>query len=94
MTSTDLLLQQRVKECRRLAAAARKASDKVFWLGLVERWQVVESRSVGQHYLRQNPLVGHLQNDGGRGDQAVSSTSVGASPVRAERRSRPRGRRR
>ena len=44
MTTTDLF-QQRVKECRRLAAAARNASDKVFWLGLVERWQAVESRS-------------------------------------------------
>jgi hypothetical protein len=44
MTTTDLF-QQRVKECRPLAAAAGNASDKVFWLGLVERWQAVESRS-------------------------------------------------
>ena len=50
MTSTNLLLQQRVKECRRLAAAARKASDKAFWLGLAERWRAVESRSACGRY--------------------------------------------
>jgi len=44
MASTDLC-QQKVVECRRLAAAARNAGDKMFWLGLAERWQAVESRS-------------------------------------------------
>jgi hypothetical protein len=64
MTSTDLF-QQRVKECRRLAAAARKASDKVFWLGLVERWQSVESR---QRCLRQGTRAGHLQEHSPAGE--------------------------
>jgi hypothetical protein len=46
MASTDLF-QQRASECRRLAAAARKGSDRAFWLGLVERWQAwkVERRN-------------------------------------------------
>jgi hypothetical protein len=83
MTSTDLF-QQRVKECRRLAAAARKASDKVFWLGLVERWQSVESR---QRCLRQGAQAGHLQKHSpGRGGQAA-----GAIPAHAGRRSQPVG---
>lgn len=55
MTSTGLF-QQRVNECRRLAAAARKGSDRAFWLGLVERWQAVESRSTRRPCLRQGPL--------------------------------------
>jgi len=51
MTSTDLF-QQRAYECRRLAAATRKGSDRAFWLGLVERWEALESRSARQqHYL-------------------------------------------
>jgi hypothetical protein len=49
MASTGLF-QQRVIECRRLADAARNASDKMFWLGLVERWQVLESRSACGRY--------------------------------------------
>ena len=82
MTSTDLF-QQRVNECRRLAAAARSASDKAFWLGLIERWRAVESRTARQPCLRQSPLAGDLQEHSpGRGGQAV-----GASPARAERRS-------
>ena len=48
MMSTDLLLQQRVDECRRLATAARKRSDKAFWLGLGERWQALESQSAAR----------------------------------------------
>jgi hypothetical protein len=47
MASTDLI-QQRTKECRRLAAAARNASDKAFWLGLVARWEVLESQKLKQ----------------------------------------------
>jgi hypothetical protein len=55
MTSTDLLqhktnelIQHRAKECRRLAAAARNASDKAFWLGLVARWQALEIQKAQQ----------------------------------------------
>jgi hypothetical protein len=36
--------QRRADECRRLAASARNASDRAFWLGLVERWQAIESQ--------------------------------------------------
>jgi hypothetical protein len=36
--------ERRAAECRRLAAAARNDRDRAFWLGLVQRWQVVESR--------------------------------------------------
>ncbi len=87
MTSTDLF-QQRVKECHRLAAAARKGSDRAFWLGLVERWQAVESRTAQRHFLRQGPQAGDLQEHSpGRGGQAA-----GASPARAERRSQPKDR--
>jgi hypothetical protein len=64
MTSTDPLqqganelFQQRAKECRRLAATARNAGDKLFWLGLFERWQAVGNRSARQYYLRQGPLL-------------------------------------
>ena len=35
--------QRRADECRRLAAAARNARDRAFWLGLVERWQALEN---------------------------------------------------
>ena len=83
MMSTDLF-QQRVKECRRLAASARKASDKVFWLGLAERWQAVESRTALQRCPRQGPPAGHLQEHN-PGQAAV------ASPAHAERRSQPVG---
>ncbi len=61
MTSTDLF-QQRANECRRLATAARKGSDRAFWLGLVERWEALESRSArAHHYLRQGSPPGNLQ---------------------------------
>jgi hypothetical protein len=36
--------ERRVDECSRLAAAARNDSDRAFWLDLVARWRVVESR--------------------------------------------------
>jgi hypothetical protein len=39
MASTDLI-QQRSDECRRLAAAARNASDKAFWLALVDHGEI------------------------------------------------------
>jgi hypothetical protein len=57
MASTDLF-QQRASECRRLAAAARKGSDRAFWLGLVERWQAVESRTAQRHCLSQDTQAG------------------------------------
>ena len=62
MMSTDLLLQQRVDECRRLATAARKRSDKAFWLGLGERWQALESQSAQRYRRRQSPQAGDLQS--------------------------------
>jgi hypothetical protein len=79
MTSTDRF-KQRVKECRRLAAAARKGSDRAFWLGLVERWQAVESRTAQRHRLRQDTQAGQGRE------------TAGASPAHAERRSQPRDR--
>ncbi len=36
--------RRRADECRRLAAAARNARDRAFWLGLLERWQALESQ--------------------------------------------------
>jgi hypothetical protein len=90
MTSTDLL-QQRANECRRLAAAARKGSDRAFWLGLVERWEALESQSARQqHQLRQDPPPGNLQSV----DPAREGRATGASPAREGRCSQPRGRRR
>jgi hypothetical protein len=70
------LIQQRAKECRRLAAAARSTSDKMFWLGLFERWQAVESRSARQYYLRQGLLVDQPQKRSpGRGGKAAGAKS-------------------
>ena len=60
MTSSDLF-QQRANECRRLATAARKGSDKVFWQGLVERWQTLESQSARRYRPRQSPQASDLQ---------------------------------
>jgi hypothetical protein len=40
--------RRRADECRRLAASARNARDRAFWLGLVERWQALVSQSVPQ----------------------------------------------
>ena len=40
--------RRRADECRRLAAAARNAIDKAFWLGLVERWHALESQNAWQ----------------------------------------------
>jgi hypothetical protein len=37
--------RRRADECRRLAATARNASDKAFWMGLVERWQILENQT-------------------------------------------------
>jgi hypothetical protein len=87
MTSTDLF-QQRASECRRLAAAARKGSDRAFWLGLVERWQAVESRTAQRSCLRQGPVADDLQKHSpGRGGE-----TAGASPAHTEQRSQRLGR--
>jgi len=40
--------RRRADECRRLATAARTSSDKKFWMGLVARWQALESQNVWQ----------------------------------------------
>jgi len=40
--------RRRAEECRRLAAGARSASDKAFWMGLAERWQVLETKTAGR----------------------------------------------
>jgi hypothetical protein len=40
--------RRRADECRRLATDAHSASDKAFWLGLVERWQALEIREAQQ----------------------------------------------
>jgi hypothetical protein len=40
--------RQRADECRRLAAVAGNDSDKAFWLGLVQRWQALESQKLQQ----------------------------------------------
>jgi hypothetical protein len=44
-TSCHEEFQRRADECRGLAAAARNPGDRAFWLGLVARWQVLESQS-------------------------------------------------
>ena len=45
-TSSHDEFRRRADECRRLAASARNAKDRAFWLGLVARWQALESQSV------------------------------------------------
>jgi hypothetical protein len=40
--------RRRADECRRLAAGAKNDSDKAFWLGLVQRWQALESQKLQQ----------------------------------------------
>jgi hypothetical protein len=88
MTSTDLL-QERAKECRRLASAARDAGDRAFWLELVERWKAVESRSARLHCLRQGPLAADMQNHtpGRRGKTAGARPALnGSSQLRSRQR--------
>jgi hypothetical protein len=83
MTSTDLF-QQRANACRRLATAARKGSDRAFWLGLVERWQTLESQSARRYRLRQTPQAGDLQSIAPAGEAKAAE----ASQTSLERRSR------
>jgi hypothetical protein len=61
MTSTGLF-QKRANECRRLATAARKGSDRAFWLELVDRWQALENQSARRYRLRQSPEASDLQS--------------------------------
>jgi protein-disulfide isomerase len=60
---TDLF-RRRANQCRRLAAAARNANDREFWLVLAERW-----KAAGQRGLRQGNLdrrkQKHSPNRGG-----------------------------
>src|SRR6266849_4032887 len=55
--------RRRADECRRLAASARNARDRAFWLGLVERWQALESQSVPQPTL---PSIARGEGQGAR----------------------------
>jgi hypothetical protein len=58
-TRSDDEFRRRADECRRLAAAARNASDKAFWLGLVTRWQALENaRQPTTPTLLPPPLAG------------------------------------
>ena len=70
MASTDLF-RRRANECRRLAAAARNANDRAFWLGLVERWQAARQRCLKQ------VLAGGLEqkHSPGRGGKAAGPNS-------------------
>jgi hypothetical protein len=45
------LFRRRANEWRRLAAAARDPGDKIFWMGLVERWQAARQRCLRQVLL-------------------------------------------
>ena len=87
MTSIGLF-QQRANECRRLATAARKGSDRAFWLELVDRWQTLENQSARRYRLRQSPEAGDLQSIAAAGEVKAAETSQ----ARLERRSQPRGR--
>ena len=70
MANTDLF-RRRANECRRLAAAARNANDKAFWLGLVERWQAARQRCLKEL------LVGDFKQkrSHGRGGRAAGPKS-------------------
>ena len=77
MTSTDLI-EQMTKKCHRLAAAARNADDRAFWLGLAERWKAIESRSAQQHFLRKGRLADQPQKHSpGRGGKAAETSPYG-----------------
>ena len=50
--------RRRADECRRLAADAGNASDKAFWLGLVARWEALESQKLQQAaQVKPRPLL-------------------------------------
>ena len=62
MTNRDEF-RRRADECRRLAATASSVEDRIFWLKLVARWQVIER----QEEIRQS----------GRVPAAASATTCG-----------------
>jgi hypothetical protein len=63
------LFRRRADECRHLAAAATNASDKAFWLGLVERWETLEVQKA-----RGRPC--ELNRDHRSGDNLNSRRSI------------------
>jgi|GEM_PF-5531804 hypothetical protein len=64
MTDTNLF-RRKATECRRLAAG--NANDKAFWLGLVERWQAVESE------IARRPVPGKCRSPPGRQCENLSA---------------------
>jgi hypothetical protein len=63
--------QRRADECRRLAAAARNARDRAFWLGLVERWRALENLRQPVPTLLPPPLAGEGKVRAARNAKAV-----------------------
>jgi hypothetical protein len=66
----DVILDEfrrRADECRRLAAAARTAADKTFWLGLAERWQALEMQTA-ERPRREKPKSRRHPEMSGAGD--------------------------
>jgi hypothetical protein len=55
--------RRRADECRRLASVARNASDKAFWLGLVERWEALEIREAKQPVRDKSRAPFRLQSE-------------------------------
>jgi hypothetical protein len=84
--------RRRADECRRLASVAGNASDKAFWLGLVERWRALEgqkaqqpvrdrSRSPLRRQTELGPGTAIIEEDGvtavvGQGRAVVDATSA------------------
>ena len=82
--------RRRSDECRRLAAAARNAADKRFWLNLTERWQAVETQSLARPILdrRRSPL---RRQTGAITDPAsVDNSQNKVHKIRSERPSQSR----
>jgi hypothetical protein len=75
MMSTDLF-RRRANECRHLAAKARNANDKAFWLGLVERWEAARQRCLKQ------VLAGEFDPPGKNKAPAGEVRQPGLSPAR------------
>ena len=88
--------RRRADECRRLAAFARNAKDRAFWLGLVARWQTLEGQIVQQHAPTPPPPARAGGKGGGRSSpqtqancqpQAISIDILGgATPSKASPR--------
>jgi len=87
--------RRRADECRRLAAAARNARDKAFWLGLVERWQALEGqRSVRPSAPPASPAAERKPWGEDRGTPAATRARLnrqrGPPPVDCSRRANRR----